>query len=678
MPEQSPTTGAVFISYCSQDAEAAGRIAEVLRAAGVEVWLDQSTLRAGDAWDSQIRKQIHECALFLPVISAQTNARSEGYFRREWNLATHRLLDMAQDAAFLVPVVIDGTREPDARVPEEFLRAQWARLPGGETPLAFALRVRQLLAGEGSTGHATPVPVARPLPARRRTRPAKVAALGLAIVVAAIGLFFALNNKRIENSSPPGRTAPRIVSASIAVLPFTDLSEQGDQQYFSDGIAEELLNVLAKVDGLKVASRTSSFRFRNSDIGAPAIANELQVRHLLEGSVRRSGDRVRITAQLIDAGEDRHLWSEAYDRPLTAESAFAIQEDIANAVVGELAARIGATSHAVKVEADTANLEAYELYLKGRALFALRGGKNLAAGARALEKATSLDPRFARAWETLAMDYAVSQSWGVTDRDYRRLALDAADRAEQLDRALSAPYAVRGSVIFDMIGFGESDDWQASLTNLDEAIKRDPKNATAWFWRGIDFLVLGFFDRAITDIGRCVEIDPAYTYCGKWLAFAHLLAGHEDKALLLYERSKGAVFGPGAAFAAAYAGRGDNRSANSILAAQYADAPALVPALFRALTDPSFGDADRRKALALLIEERPAVGWTEARFFLGDYSYVAKDINSGLWWYRGDERYFKSRERKSHMRRFHLPDYWRAHGFPPQCRPIGADDFECH
>ena len=136
MPEQTEATGSVFLSYASQDAEAAARICEALQAVGMKVWLDKSELRGGDAWDAQIKKRIHDCALFIPVISAHTNARSEGYFRGEWNLATRRLLNMAQDAAFLVPVVIDGTREADARVPDEFLLAQWTWLPDGETPPA--------------------------------------------------------------------------------------------------------------------------------------------------------------------------------------------------------------------------------------------------------------------------------------------------------------------------------------------------------------------------------------------------------------------------------------------------------------------------------------------------------------------------------------------------------------
>src|SRR5688572_21364048 len=145
MTELPRPSGAVFLSYASQDAEAASRICKALRESGIEVWFDRSELRGGDAWDAQIKKQIHDCALFIPLISAHTNARSEGYFRREWRLATRRLLDMADDVAFLVPVVIDETREADARVPEEFLRAQWTWLPGGETSPAFASRVRQLL-----------------------------------------------------------------------------------------------------------------------------------------------------------------------------------------------------------------------------------------------------------------------------------------------------------------------------------------------------------------------------------------------------------------------------------------------------------------------------------------------------------------------------------------------------
>src|SRR5262249_12771225 len=136
---------AVFLSYASQDAVAAERICEALRAAGIEVWFDKSELRGGDAWDRQIRQQIHDCRLFIAVISSHTEARDEGYFRREWRLAVERAGDMAEGKAFLVPVVIDGTTERSAAVPDKFRELQWTRLPDGQTSPAFVERVRRLL-----------------------------------------------------------------------------------------------------------------------------------------------------------------------------------------------------------------------------------------------------------------------------------------------------------------------------------------------------------------------------------------------------------------------------------------------------------------------------------------------------------------------------------------------------
>jgi len=138
-------TGAVFLSYASQDAEAAQKICEALRAAGIEVWFDQSELRGGDVWDQKIRRQIHDCALFVPIISANTASRQEGYFRLEWDLADQRTHMIARDRAFIVPVCLDATPGAGTDVPESFHRVQWTRLPAGETPPAFAERVRRLL-----------------------------------------------------------------------------------------------------------------------------------------------------------------------------------------------------------------------------------------------------------------------------------------------------------------------------------------------------------------------------------------------------------------------------------------------------------------------------------------------------------------------------------------------------
>ena len=386
MPERSDPTGSVFLSYASQDAEAAARICEALQAVGVNVWLDKSALRGGDAWDAQIKKRIHDCALFIPVISAHSNARSEGYFRGEWNLATRRLLNMAHDAAFLVPVVVDGTREDDARVPEEFLLAQWTWLPKGETPPAFAHRVRQLLEvepvsvrdarsgeagkierstrGEHSVGpwHWLFGPHGK-----QRVRGAGLALMALLLVLGA-GAFWYYQRVGDAPAATPARVAESIGLAaatsekSIAVLPFVNMSSEAEQEYLSDGISEQLLNVLAKVPQLRVISRSSAFSLKGQNIEVTEIAKRLNVTHVLEGSVRKSGNQVRIAAQLIEARSDTHVWSETYDRELT--DIFAVQDEIALAVVHQL--KLALLNDDLPARSTTTSLEAYNAYLRGR------------------------------------------------------------------------------------------------------------------------------------------------------------------------------------------------------------------------------------------------------------------------------------------------------------------------
>jgi hypothetical protein len=161
---------AVFLSYASQDSEASQRIAGALRAGGIEVFLDQSELRGGDAWDNKIRHEIHECVLFIPIVSQHTQERLEGYFRHEWNLAIERAHHMARQKPFLVPVVVDGTGDREALVPDEFRVVQWTRLPRGETPSAFVERIHRLLSPEASTRDGKPM---APVPAAGVAMPAR-------------------------------------------------------------------------------------------------------------------------------------------------------------------------------------------------------------------------------------------------------------------------------------------------------------------------------------------------------------------------------------------------------------------------------------------------------------------------------------------------------------------------
>ena len=233
--QPAPANRAVFLSYASQDAEAVERIAAALRAAGVEVWFDKNELVGGDAWDAKIRGQIKSCALFVPVISAHTNARREGYFRREWKLAVDRTHDMDEALPCLVPVVIDGTTDAGAFVPEKFREVQWTRLPGGETPAKFCDRINALLRGDSAparpraTAPTPPPATAAPPPSRAAGNPAWLKAL---VVALALGAFVLVAWWGLR----PSPAAPALASAAqksapvaVTVISYitTDTSRQG-------------------------------------------------------------------------------------------------------------------------------------------------------------------------------------------------------------------------------------------------------------------------------------------------------------------------------------------------------------------------------------------------------------------------------------------------------------------
>jgi TolB-like protein/Flp pilus assembly protein TadD len=410
MSEATPTRG-VFLSYAREDTEAARRIADALRGFGVEVWFDQSELRGGDAWDAKIRSQIRECALFLAIISANTQARGEGYFRREWKLAIERTHDMAAGIPFLIPVVVDQTQESKALVPEEFMRVQWTRLAGGPTP-QFVERIKRLMdrplapAGnqqEPGGAHGA----AAPASSRKGGLPAWAWGVGAGVVVAAAVLLFA--SRRPEPPREPEVAAganaaavkPKADEKSIAVLPFANMSDNKDNAFFTDGIQEDILTNLALVHEIRVVSRTSVEQYRDTKKPIRQIASELGVSYILEGSVRREGSKVRVTGQLIHAQTDEHIWAKAYDRDLT--DIFAIQSELAQAIAEELKAVLSPEEKVMLARKPTDNPEAYDIYLKARAIDSI---EDIPEQLSLLEKAVALDPSFARAWGDLADAYA--------------------------------------------------------------------------------------------------------------------------------------------------------------------------------------------------------------------------------------------------------------------------------
>jgi TolB-like protein len=503
------------------------------------------------------------------------------------------------------------------------------------------------------------------------------------LLSAAAAIVLALGLAVSEFRKKPPET---VQMPSVAVLPFLDLSAEGNQGYFSDGIAEEILTVLSHIEGLKVASRTSSFQFRKSDIGAPAIAQKLGVRHILEGSVRKAGDTVRITAQLIDARTDQLEWSETFDRPLTTANLFAIQDDIAKSIVAHLTAQMAGAAEGgarpVSRTADTANLDAYDLYLKGHALFVARTTENLSEARVVLQEAVKRDPKFARAWESLAAVLVVLNSWNLADSTSVQAAAEAADTALRLDPGLSLAYAVLGEAKSAGAPRTGIAGWEDAMANYAHAIQNDGKNSTALVWRGEDYATLGYFDKAMQDYQRCEEVDAAYPQCVRHLALVYLYLGRSDDALRLYEgmlSRDGFIGGRTALFAPAAAARGDRLGALTMLAQEFRNDPPLINSLFRSITDPSFNERDRQDAVALVKRSTNLpMAIPEALWILGKYDAIPA-INSDppIWWARGDATWLKSESRKQMMRYWHLPEYWRKHGFPSQCRPIGESDFEC-
>jgi TolB-like protein/Flp pilus assembly protein TadD len=405
---------AVFLSYAREDTDAARRIAEALRGFGVEVWFDMNELRGGDQWDAKIRTQIKSCALFIPIISSTTQSRDEGYFRLEWKLADDRSHLMAPGKAFIVPVVVDDTLDAGAAVPDSFGRAQWTRLAGGAPTPAFVEQVKRLLDAPGKSLEA-----GRPRPAQRDegvASPRKAAvsswmwAVATAVIVAVcVGVVLL---RQPEPAAPPPAVAaakpaaPSEISAqSVAVLAFANLSDDKGSEYFSDGISEELLNVLAKVPGLKVSARTSAFYFKGRNTPIPEIAKQLGVAYVVEGSVQRAGDRVKITAQLIKAADGFHLWSEAYTRDM--KDIFAVQDEIAAKIATSLTDKLGMT---LPASAKTTP-EAYTLYLQARATLAKRGVPNLREAVGIFDKVISLDPDYLPARSGLAITLALIPAW---------------------------------------------------------------------------------------------------------------------------------------------------------------------------------------------------------------------------------------------------------------------------
>jgi TolB-like protein len=347
--------------------------------------------------------------------------------------------------------------------------------------------------------------------------------LALAVVLL-LGERFLSQDSDVVVSTPAPNTAVEQTSAeaeaaddnarSVAILPFVNMSSDPEQEYFSDGLSEELLNRLAQNNQLRVAARTSSFQFKGQNLDIGEIGRQLKVSNILEGSVRKAGNRLRITAQLIQVDSGFHLWSETYEREM--DDVFAIQDDIALAITSALEAELGATPTASETHL-TDNMEAYQAYLKGRYLLNKRGPENLLKAHEQFEKATRLDPNFSKAWSGMAFNYCLLPAYSadITTQQAWKIVRAAADKALELDPENAEAY----------VALGRSDiesDLQTIHDFYEKAYELAPKNPDVVNLYGDFMQFIGDFRAAERVEREAVVLDP--------LAAVH----HTDMANLLY------------------------------------------------------------------------------------------------------------------------------------------------
>lgn len=480
--------------------------------------------------------------------------------------------------------------------------------------------------------------------------------------------------------------APAVDPKSIAVLPFVNMSSDPTNEIFSDGLTEEILNLLAQRRDLKVISRTSSFTFKGKNVPLPEVARKLGVRHVLEGSVRRSEDGVRITAQLIDVTSDVHLWSKTYDRKI--ENIFAVQDEIATAIASAMNLQLDLA--APPRDAPTANIAAYRLFLEARVLFRERGEAAVAQSIDLYRRAIKLDPAFAQAYAGLAASYTTEGSRNTKKfADYAPLARSAAEKAIELDESLAQAHAVLGSMACDRL------QWSEAFEHGNRAVALDPSDSTALLWLGLTQYAVGKLEAAARTLDKAARVDPLYTFVDIWrarIALARrddavagalsekLLGGGAEAAVHGYlhlaaiAKAQGKLDDAEKHFrAAAKIGAVDAPFTEAVVAA--IQSPDGMPAARKVLDDEATRDpAFNPDIIYFLIGDADGlIDLTARRLREGDTTRVAHMI--GLAWRVPD--WAQTAKGRALLKEARIVDYWRRAGAPPQCDGVALEDFAC-
>jgi TolB-like protein/Tfp pilus assembly protein PilF len=541
-PTDPPAALHVFISYASQDVGIANAIVETLERHGVSCWIAPRDVKAGALYADAIVRAISGAQALVLVLSQNSVASS--HVGKEIERASSKrrpIIALRIDEAPLSPALeyfLGESQWVDARAGG--IDAALAKLIAAiRDPPRNALAINPRVISGMSTVKA---PAATPRLRRNRlVLPAVCAAVVVALawlLADKLGISKHVSHEKHAVAASPIASAgvpalSAISEKSIAVLPFVNMSEDKNNEYFSDGLSEELIDMLTKVPDLRVPARTSSFYFKGKQATVADIARALSVSHVLEGSVRKSGKTIRITAQLIRVDNGYHLWSETYDRQL--DDVFKIQDEIAGAVVKAL--KVSLLESATPRTTPTTNTEAYTLYLQAQSIH--NHALQLADAQRAvdyLQRALKLDPKFARAWATLAI-YRVADWEFFTSGNYQDVGSEARYAAEQalkLDPKLSDAH-VALSVVYSLEW-----NWKAAGGEIHQALALDPGNADAFGVATVVALTQGHFDEGLQLAEKAVLLDPlsASNYGGfAGLSAAHLASGRLAEAEAAYRQA---------------------------------------------------------------------------------------------------------------------------------------------
>lgn len=510
------------------------------------------------------------------------------------------------------------------------------------------------------------------------------AAFGVAVLLAMGGLGYLLYERGLGRAEAAGK------HTSIAVLPFTNLSGDASKDYFSDGMSEELLNLLARVPGLQVAARTSAFAFKGRNVDIREVGRELGVETVLEGSVRQSGDQVRITAQLIDTETGFHLWSETYDRRL--QDIFAVQDEIAQAIVDKLKIQLAPKEQelAQRDMAPTQNVEAYELYLQGRSIWKRRGEENLERAIGMYQSAIARDPGFARAHAALASAYVVMPGYTKEADDEQKfieMAEQSARQALALDPKIGEAHAVLAQIN------SEKGNLLDAESGFFFAISLEPNEPTPHHWYSILLSKVGRLDAALEQARRAYELDPTAAVLASNLSGMYLMRGEDEQALRYTRLADELGLGSGndGISATVAMRRGDWEAAKRLLLGQKGVPEELKPELgpfVDAIADPAKRPALVAKLRAVdpkvarqvdLIQPYLQLDQIDLVYrILDDFlEHEGSDLSqvSGLMHFWSiDARKFRADPRFPELaRRIGLVDYWKQYGYPDGCTAGSGD-----